>query len=290
MSRSTRRGLPAAGVAAPADRRFRRPELLPHRHRRLGRTIWGVFRWCAALAVVAVAATWSAQRLAASDLFLVRDITVKGNARLSAGEVESLLAGLRDENVFLVDFERYRLRAMDSPWIDRIHLSRILPSTIVVDVVERTPLVIARLNQQLYLVDQTGKIIDEYGAAYRDLDLPIVDGLLAAGSDDGGPRARDEQTGLTAALVSGLEARPDLRRRLSQIDVADPRDAVVMFDDDPAWLHLGDRQFAARLQRYIDLRPALQDRFGALEYVDLQFDERVYVREQDRRGRSVVAR
>lgn len=288
MSRSTRRGLPAAGVAAPADRRFRRPELLPQRHRRLERTIWSVGRWVLVLAALGLAGTWGAQRVAASDLFLVREITVRGNARLTATEVASLLGGLRDENVFLVDFEHYRQRAMASPWIERVHLSRILPATIVVDVIERAPLVVARLNQQLYLVDQTGKIIDEYGPSYRDLDLPIVDGLLEAGDDV--PVAGADQVQLTAALFAGLEARPDLRRRLSQIDVSNARDAVVMFDDDPAWLHLGDAHFAARLQRYIDLRPALQDRFDALEYVDLKFDERVYVREHDRRGRSIVAR
>src|SRR5690606_40744463 len=74
MSRSTRRGLPAAGVAAPADRRFRRPELLPQRHRRLERTIWSVGRWVLVLAALGLAGTWGAQRVAPSELFLVREI------------------------------------------------------------------------------------------------------------------------------------------------------------------------------------------------------------------------
>ena len=70
----------------------------------------------------------------------------------------------------------------------------------------------------------------------------------------------------------------DLRRRLSQVDVSNARDAVVMFDHDPAWLHLGDDHFAERLTTYLELAPALAHQFPAVDYVDLRFDERVFVR------------
>lgn len=290
MSRDTGarlRGTPAAGVAAPADRRFRRSDVAPHRRRRHGRA-WMLARWTGVAAVVILLAGWGADRIAASDLFLVREIAVRGNSRLSAGEIEQLLGGLRDEHVFDVDLEQYRQRALESSWVEQASLSRILPSTIVVDVVERTPLVIARRDQQLYLVDQTGKIIDDYGAAYHDLDLPIVDGLFES-MDSGDVVPNAERVALAAALFDGLGDRQDLRRRLSQIDVSNARDVVVMFEDDPAWLHLGQERFADRLQRYLDLRGSLQDRFGALDYVDLKFDERVYVRgERTRAARAAV--
>jgi cell division septal protein FtsQ len=67
-------------------------------------------------------------------------------------------------------------------------------------------------------------------------------------------------------------------RRVSQIDVSDVRDAVVILDGETALLHLGDTQFAERLQSYLDLAPALHARVPNIDYVDLRFDERVYVR------------
>lgn len=281
--RVLRRGRATAGVAAPADRRFRRSDVPPTRRRRLGRTIWTVARVGLIVGVVAGVTAWATDRIAASDVFLVREITVRGTSRLSAGDVEALLAGLREENLFRVDFEQYRRRALDSSWIEHVALSRVLPSTIVVDVVERTPMAIARLGQQLYLIDRTGNIIDEHSAAHRDFDLPIVDGLLTA-PRRGEPLADADRVQLTGSLLTALDARPDLRQRLSQIDVSDSRDAVVMFDDDPAWLHLGRAKFAERLQQYVDLTPALRDRFSSIDYVDLKFDERVYVRGQERRS------
>jgi hypothetical protein len=89
---------------------------------------------------------------------------------------------------------------------------------------------------------------------------------------------------LTAELAAAFAARPDLGRRLSQIDVANPRDAVVMLDEDPVWLHLGTERFVERLMTYLDLAPTLYERFEAIDSVDLRFDERVFVRGQGNRS------
>ena len=42
-------------------------------------------------------------------------------------------------------------------------------------------------------------------------------------------------------------------------------------------VRLGDDQFVDRLQSYLDLAPALRERVENIDYVDLRFDERVYV-------------
>ena len=34
-------------------------------------------------------------------------------------------------------------------------------------------------RRQLYLVDASGDVIDEFGPQYAEFDLPIVDGLVA---------------------------------------------------------------------------------------------------------------
>jgi len=285
---ATRRGLPTAGVAAPSDRRFRRADPSPIRRRRGARTLWQLARWVAIALILGFVGSWGGPRLVASDMFLVRDVSVRGNVRLSAGEVEGLLAGLRDENVFLVNFEHYRQRVMDSSWVEQVTLARVLPSTIVVEIVERTPLVLARFNQQLYMVDRTGRIIDEYRAEHRGFELPIVDGLLTASAGEQAGADPDRMR-LAAALCDELGGRADLLQRLSQVDVSNSRDVVVMVDDDVAWLHLGDAEFSQRLQRYLDLRPVLLDRFGSIDYADLKFDERIYVRGRGQRTPASVA-
>jgi cell division protein FtsQ len=272
-----RRGLPAvAGVAVPTDRRFRRSDLRPDRRRRVGRAVVRVARWLLPAALGAAGVAWVGRAAASSSLLTVQRIVVRGNVRLSSGEVDSLLTGMRGENILQVAFEPYRRRVLDSPWVADVTLSRQLPSTIDVRVTERTPLAVARLGQQLYLVDNEGVIIDEYGPQYHDLDLPIVDGLVGPPSGSGSS-VQVDRVRLAGALLGALGAKPEWRRRVSQVDVSNAHDAVVMFDDDPAWLHLGESEFVDRLTMYLELAPTLKEHFQDVDYVDLRFGERVFV-------------
>jgi cell division septal protein FtsQ len=53
---------------------------------------------------------------------------------------------------------------------------------------------------------------------------------------------------------------------------------VVLLEGDPTLIRLGNERFVERLQSYYELAPALRERVPAIDYVDLRFDERVYVR------------
>ena len=66
----------------------------------------------------------------------------------------------------------------------------------------------------------------------------------------------------------------------SQIDVSDIRGAAVILKGDTTLVRVGDSRFAERIQSYLDLRAALRERIPDIDYVDLRFDERVYVRPQ----------
>ena len=79
-------------------------------------------------------------------------------------------------------------------------------------------------------------------------------------------------------MIAGLAARPDLLGKVSLIDVSNAHDAVVMLEGDTALLRLGEEAFAERLQQYLDLGDALRERVAAIDYVDLRFPERLYVR------------
>jgi cell division protein FtsQ len=203
-------------------------------------------------------------------------VAVHGNQRLSKGEVLAILNGLRGESLFSADLDAWRARLMSSPWVRDAALRRSLPSTVDVMISERQPIGLSRLHDELYLVDERGVVIDQYGPQYADLDLPIIDGLAISpgrGSTTDGARAD-----LAARVIGAVRSRPELARRLSQIDVTDLHNASVILSGDPAVLYLGEDQFLQRLQSYIDLAPALRERVAEMDYVDLRFDERIYVR------------
>jgi cell division protein FtsQ len=208
------------------------------------------------------------------EIFHVDRITVRGNHRLSNGEVMALITGLRGRSILAVDLDEWRHVLLNSPWVADASLRRTLPSTVDIVILERTPLGIGRINGVLYLVDERGVVIDEYGPSYADLDLPIIDGLSAVPGDESSDLHRAL---LVRRLLDALRVR-NMAGQISQIDVSDSRNAIVLLEGDPTLLRLGNERFAERLQSYFELAPALREQVPAIDYVDLRFDERVYVR------------
>ena len=273
-------------VSAPADRRFRRAHVRPG-----GRRGWRDVPWRAgARALIVMTVVGSIVYAAAgfvlsADALRVTRITVSGNTRLSRGEVLSLLDGLRGTNMVTVDLDDWRQRLMASPWVANAAMRRVLPGRVDVFIAEREPMGIGRIGQSLYLVDQRGDVIDEFGPNYAELDLPIIDGL-AGNAAETGLLIDESRAALAGRLLTSLRARPELARRVSQVDVTDPRDAVLILEGDTALVRVGDDQFVERLQAYVDLVPALRERVTEIDYVDMRFDERVYVRPQASRSRG----
>ncbi|MCC7416490.1 MAG: FtsQ-type POTRA domain-containing protein [Acidobacteria bacterium] len=276
-------------IPAPSDRRFRRALVKPGRSRRGWRAVVPGLARIAVLVLIAGAAGWRATMVAVDAHVLEVDrIVVRGNARISRGEILAVLTGLRGESLIWTDLDAWRRRLLASPWVREAALRRALPSTVEVVIAERVPMAVARLNGILFLVDAEGAVIDQLGPQYADLDLPIVDGLGVPG---GAPGAIDEaRAALAARVIAALRADPAIARRLSQVDAADLHDAAVILDGDPAVIQLGEARFLPRLQQYLELSAAVRARVPAIDRVDLRFDGRIYVSPAGRPARGQEAR
>jgi cell division protein FtsQ len=225
--------------------------------------------------------------VAQSRLLRIDRIIVRGNTRVSSEEVISVLNGLRGENLVWTDLDAWRARLLASPWLRDAALRRTLPSTVEVFVSEREPIGIGRVNGALYLVDDRGVIIDEYGPQYADFDLPIIDGLASAGPATAA--TDDHRAELAARVIMSLRASPRVAGRLSQVDVRDPHNAAVILSGDTAVIYVGEDRFLQRLQAYLELSGALHERVTDIDYIDLRFDDRIYVRPAGKPARAAAA-
>ena len=268
-------------VAAPADKRFRRVHVKPSRRRGWWRPLLAPATLYGGVGLLVAVVTYEAGALVnRAGVLRIDRIVVAGNERLSNGDVSALLTGMRGEHILLTDLPGWRRRLLASPWVRDAALKRSLPSTIEVTLWERTPVGIGRLEGQLYLFDEHGTVIDEYGAQYADLDLPMVDGLTtgsAAGTAD------ESRADLAARVIAAVRTQPAVARRLSQIDVTDVRNAAVILSGEPAVIYVGDDRFSQRLQTYVELSETLHARVPAIDYIDLRFDGRIFVRPSDKK-------
>jgi len=277
-------------VKVPAEKNFRRARVKPVKKRPAG-VRWVSWRLGATLAVgvLSLYALYRATNLVLNASALqVRSVRVHGNVRLSSGEVQAVVEGLLGTNILAADLNTYRDRLRDSSdWVADVAIRRVLPSTVDVFVAERTPIGITRIGADLFLVDRTGILMDEFGPRYAEFDFPVIDGVAppARGSE---PAVDPRRTELAARFMDELAAAdPDLAQQVSQVDVNDPRNVIVMLDGDTTLLHIGTDKFAERLQAYIDLAPTLRASVPEIDYVELRFAPRIYV--QPVRGTRVVA-
>jgi cell division septal protein FtsQ len=262
-------------VAIPTDRRFRRARVKPARPRRnvsivIGRTLrFGL------IAALLLGVYRGAIVTAQSHMLQIERIVVHGNERLSSGEVLAVLDGLRGQSLVWADLDVWRRRLLSSPWVRDADLRRSLPSTVDVAVSERRPIGIGRVDGQMYLFDEHGVIIDEYGPHYSEFNLPIIDGLSATGAGTMTDPVRAE---LAARVMESLRPKPEIAQLVSQVNVRDLHNAAVILNGDPAVIQLGDQQFLPRLQSYLELAAALREHVSSIDYVDLRIDGRIYVR------------
>ncbi len=238
-------------VTAPSDRRFLRAQVKPGRRASRWRPWLLLCRWCLLFAAVAGAASWLALTVLHAPALRVDRIRVAGTQHLSAGEVLAALEGLRGRNILFVRLEDWRRQVLACPWVAEATIRRSLPRTIEVRIVERHPIAIGRVGETLFLVDEHGEEIDEYGPRYAEFDLPIIDGLSRGGEQE--PGVNDRRVQLASRLLAEVRSHPDLARRISQLDVSDPRNAVVIVDQETTRVRLGDERFVERLQSYVDL-------------------------------------
>jgi cell division protein FtsQ len=214
-------------------------------------------------------------------------VIVRGNVHLSTDEALSLVDGLHGENIFITDLEQWRNALLASPWVKDATLRIVIPSTIKIAISERVPMALGRIDGHLYLIDDQARLIAEYGAEYTHFDLPVIDGLLHETSN-GQVVIDDQRSHLTMRVMNDLETQPHIVGRVSQIDVSNPSNVVVILDDDEALIHLGVNQFAERLRSYLEMVTALREKVPHIDYVDLRFGNRVYVRPVGLEGGSSV--
>jgi cell division protein FtsQ len=110
--------------------------------------------------------------------FEVKRVEVKGIDRMERLTVYAIALDQVSMAMPLVDLEKVRGQLMRYGWIADARVSRRLPDTLVVDIVERKPAAIWQHRQKLSLIDSEGVILEKV-AVNAMPDLPLVIGKNA---------------------------------------------------------------------------------------------------------------
>lgn len=152
-----------------------------------------------------IAVGWGARRyVMSSPRFAIRTVMVEGEQRRSAQDVASAGGIEVGKNIFALDPALAGAAIAADPWIERATVTRRLPSTIHVSVVEREARALVAIGGDLYLATRDGEFFKRHGGE-DPADLPVVTGITAE------QVARD-RAGVVIAVRRALDVLEDLDR------------------------------------------------------------------------------
>ena len=132
--------------------------------------------------------------------FEVRTIRVSGVERMNEQTVYERVLGEYDRPMPSVDLEAMRERLLELNWVKDARVSRQLPDTIIVDIVEREEHAVLRRPDRLMLVDASGHELEPISRENAKGMLHIL-----------GPGSRKQ----VAALDSLLDAAPAIKPQVA---------------------------------------------------------------------------
>ncbi|HYD11738.1 MAG TPA: cell division protein FtsQ/DivIB [Allosphingosinicella sp.] len=128
--------------------------------------------------------------------FTLRHVETRGNHRVSTQAIYDIAFSQQSAAMPLVDLDGTRERLMRLPWIREARVSRRLPDTLVVEVIERVPVAVWQQNGRFSLVDAEGVVLEPVGTA-----MPQMVRLI-------GPDANRHYASLSALLDAAPRLRP----------------------------------------------------------------------------------
>jgi cell division protein FtsQ len=234
-----------------------------------------------AVAVVSVTfivggAVVAARMLAASDFMRVARVQVENTHRTSEEEIAALSDIKVGDRIFDLDLEMIAARIEENPWVRQVRVDRIFPQDVRIRVAEREPRAIVNLGY-LYYVDEGGEVFKMLDGRDR-LDYPVITGMERDELVDN-PLQAQQRLRRAIALLGELEQRRHFNiEAVSEIHL-DPRRGIALYTYRSAVpVHLGEGDYAAKLDRLERIYKELEPRLAVLEYIDLQVPDRIIVR------------
>lgn len=202
--------------------------------------------------------------LAARAGFEVRHVDVRGVKNLNELKVYERVLAEKNRAMSQVDIGQLRNELIQLSWVEDARVSRQLPDTLVIDIVERKPHAVLRRDSRFVLIDSTGHELENVSAARAKGRLVVA-----------GPGAGEQVVALSALL----EAAPALKPQVREAEwVGNRRWNLTFKSGQVLALPEGERQSAGALVSFARLDGTNRLLGGRVAAFDMRAPDRIYFR------------
>lgn len=202
--------------------------------------------------------------LAGDAGFEVRRVDVRGVKNINELKVYEKVLGERNRAMPLVDIHALREDLLEMPWVRDARVSRQLPETLVIDIVEREPHAVLRKPGRLVLIDAEGTELETISAERAK-------GMLVVSGPGSGKRV--------AALANLMSAAPALKPRVREAEWIGNRRWNLTFDTEQVLaLPEGESDASKALVKFATLDGTNRLLGGKVVTFDMRAGDRIYFR------------
>ncbi len=211
-----------------------------------------------------------------SDYFAVREVQIGNVSETLEREARRWIRARLEEtgnNLCRLDTAQLRAELAAIPRAKRVEVSRTLPNTLIVQFVERRPVIVANLNGPC-LVDEDGVVIGAIKPqAIRNLNLPLLTGIRNQACPPGDPI---DQAGLDGVLQTAgflLRTDPKLHRQIVEWNLNN-RDEVTATLSSGAEVRFGNLHPLTQMRK-LSAALQLRDELKEASTIDLRMRDQV---------------
>jgi cell division septal protein FtsQ len=201
--------------------------------------------------------------------FEVQKIAVSGLKRVDENQVLAKAGFEVGTNVFRAKLDKIRERVEELPWVRYAIVERVVPDQIIIKVIEREAIGLARIKGEIFQFDADAKILEPDSVSASS--FPILDGL----------RPKDSKGNLEKVEAYRKVLDDIGPAALSEVHINDAKEVTIVSASDPLMVNLGLAEFRARWVKYLQLKPQIQQQFPQAVRVDLRFKNQVIIRMRD---------
>ena len=202
--------------------------------------------------------------VAADTGFAVRRVDVRGVNHLNELKIYEKVLGERDQAMPMVDIDSLRSDLLGLSWVQDARVSRQLPDTLVIDIVERKPHAVLRKADKLVLIDATGHELEAVSPGRAKGKLVVS-----------GPAAGQQ----VVALSTLLEAAPALKPQVAEAEWVGNRRWNLKFTTGQVLaLPEGEKTAANALMAFARLDGVNRLLGGRVAAFDMRAPDRIYFR------------
>jgi len=196
--------------------------------------------------------------------FRVKRVDLRGVNRMNELAIYEKVLGQRDQVMTRLDLAALRNDLLSLPWVKDARVSRQLPDTLVVDIIERNPHAVLRDGGHYVLIDETGHELEAVPPS-RAKGMLVLAGKGVEGE--------------VGALEKLLDAAPALKTQVSEAEwVGNRRWNLTFRTGQVLALPEGDDEGAAALLSFARMDGVDRLLGGKVAAFDMRVPDRIYLR------------